>query len=120
MSIFIAYICIVLFHFALIFAQTLQPNNNWYTWIVLSKFAEVFYFYQSIVLIRVESTFFSFLVWIGVAFAVITGVLGVICMRNFDKGLKPFVQRGSVKAKMDIESNISKAKAHESWQIDDD
>lgn len=94
MSIFIAYICIVLFHFALIFAQTLQPNNNWYTWIVL--------------------------IWIGVAFAVITGVLGVICMRNFDKGLKPFVQRGSVKAKMDIESNISKAKAHESWQIDDD
>lgn len=42
MSIFIAYICIVLIHFALIFTQTLQPNNNWYTWIVLSKSAEVF------------------------------------------------------------------------------
>lgn len=117
MSIFIAFICIALFHFALIFAQTLQPNNNWYTWIVLSKSTEAFYFYRSIVLIGI---FFFFLVWIGVAFAVITGVLGVICMKNFDKGLKPFVQRGSIKARMDIESNISKAKAHESWQIDDD
>jgi hypothetical protein len=63
---------------------------------------------------------FFLLVWIGVAFALTTAVLGIICMRNFGKGLKPFVQRGNVKAKMDIENNMNKAKAHESWQIDDD
>ena len=84
----------MLFHFALIFTQTLQPNNNWYTWIVL--------------------------IWIGVAFALATAVLGIICMRNFDQGLKPFVQRGALKAKMDIESSMTKAKAHQSWQIDED
>ncbi|CAO0792040.1 unnamed protein product [Mucor circinelloides] len=95
MIMFIVFECLVLFHFALIFSQTLQPNNNWYTWICL--------------------------IWIGVAFALVSCVLGIICMRNFGKGLKPFVQRGNVKAKMDLESNnLQKQKAHESWQIDDD
>jgi hypothetical protein len=41
-------------------------------------------------------------------------------MRNFDKGLKPFVQRGDVKAKMDLEINLQKQKNHDGWQIDDD
>jgi hypothetical protein len=41
-------------------------------------------------------------------------------MRNFGKGLKPFVQRGNVKAKMDLENNLHKQKNHDSWQIDDD
>ncbi|KAG2212821.1 hypothetical protein INT46_008482 [Mucor plumbeus] len=95
MIMFILFECLVLFHFALIFSQTLQPNNNWYTWICL--------------------------IWIGVAFALVSCVLGIICMRNFGKGLKPFVQRGNVKAKMDLESNnLQNQKAHESWQIDDD
>jgi hypothetical protein len=114
MSIFIIFLCFVLFHFALIFAQTLQPNNNWYTWIVLSKFLRRFFFIIY---------FFAnqlFIVWIGVAFALTTAVLGIICMRNFGKGLKPFVQRGNVKAKMDIENNMKNAKAQQNWQIDDD
>ncbi|KAI8095276.1 hypothetical protein BDF21DRAFT_329382 [Thamnidium elegans] len=93
MCVFLLFLCLVLFHFALIFTQTLQPNNNWYTWIVL--------------------------IWIGVAFALATAVLGIICMKNFGKGLKPFIQRGSLK--LEVESNNMKnAKAHESWVIDED
>jgi hypothetical protein len=91
---FLVFLCLVLFHFALMFAQTLQPNNNWYTWIVL--------------------------VWLGVAFVLATAALGIICMRNFGKGLKPFVQRGNVKAKMDLESNMKRSQAHRNWQIDED
>lgn len=61
------------------------------------------------------------IVWIGNAFTLITGGLGVVCIINFDKGLKPFVQRGSLKMKRDIEANNSKnAKTHESWVIDED
>jgi hypothetical protein len=41
-------------------------------------------------------------------------------MRNFGKGLKPFVQRGN-KSRMDLESNQTRVKkAHESWRIDDE
>jgi|JXWR01.1.fsa_nt_gb hypothetical protein len=47
-----------------------------------------------------------------------SSILGFICMRNFKKGLKPFVQRGSNKAKMDIESNALKTR--DEWQIDED
>ncbi|KAI7898991.1 uncharacterized protein BX663DRAFT_533045 [Cokeromyces recurvatus] len=94
MCIFITFECIALFHFALIFSQTLQPNNNWYTWITL--------------------------IWIGVAVTLCTCILGYICMRNFGKGLKPFVQRGSVKTRMDIENNFINKKANESWVIDED
>lgn len=91
---FLVFLCLVLFHFALMFAQTLQPNNNWYTWIVL--------------------------VWLGISFILITAALGIICMKNFDKGLKPFVQRGNLKAKMDLENNMKKAQAHQSWHIDEE
>ncbi|RCI02598.1 hypothetical protein CU098_012161, partial [Rhizopus stolonifer] len=35
MVVFIIFECTVLFHFALILSQTIQPNNNWYTWIAL-------------------------------------------------------------------------------------
>ncbi|KAI7892379.1 uncharacterized protein EV154DRAFT_418738 [Mucor mucedo] len=94
MIIFLTFLCLVLFHFVLIFTQTLQPNNSWYTWIVL--------------------------IWIGVAFTLITAGLGIVCTINFGKGLKPFTQRGSLKTKMDIESNAKKANAHESWVIDED
>lgn len=59
------------------------------------------------------------LVWIGVAFALATAVLGIICMKNFGKGLKPFIQRGSLKLETES-NNMKKAKAHESWVIDED
>ncbi|KAL0096945.1 hypothetical protein J3Q64DRAFT_1710298 [Phycomyces blakesleeanus] len=88
---FIVFQCIVLAHFALVFRKTFQPNNNWYTWIVL--------------------------VWIGIAMDVATCVLGFICMRNFGEGLKPYVQRGAA-SKQDIETS-NKAQ-EDNWQIDDD
>ncbi|KAG1140205.1 hypothetical protein G6F37_006973 [Rhizopus arrhizus] len=81
-----------LFHFVLILDQTFQPNDYWYTWIVL--------------------------VFIGIILNMTSSILGFICMRNFKKGLKPFVQRGSNKAKMDIESNALKTR--DEWQIDED
>jgi hypothetical protein len=59
-------------------------------------------------------------VFVGIAVDVITIGLGVISMRNFGKGLKPYVQRGSNKTKLqDLEMN-DKAKARQSWRIDDD
>ncbi|OBZ90120.1 hypothetical protein A0J61_01843 [Choanephora cucurbitarum] len=91
---FIVFECLVLFHFALILSQTIQPNNNWYTWIAL--------------------------VCLGIVATLCTCGLGLVCMVNFKKGLKPFVQRGNVKVKMDLENNLRKQKASDSWQIDDD
>ncbi|KAI9012112.1 hypothetical protein CLU79DRAFT_805918 [Phycomyces nitens] len=88
---FMLFQCIVLVHFALVFRKTFQPNNNWYTWIVL--------------------------VWIGIAMDVATCVLGYICMRNFGKGLKPFVQRGAA-SKQDVEA--SNKTEEDNWQIDED
>jgi hypothetical protein len=49
---------------------------------------------------------------------VLTSGLGIVCMRNFNNGLRPFVQRGNNK-RMDIENNYKK-QAHRSWQIDED
>ncbi|KAI8375892.1 hypothetical protein BD560DRAFT_488616 [Blakeslea trispora] len=94
MMLFIVFECLVLFHFALILSQTIQPNNNWYTWIAL--------------------------VCLGIVVTLCTCGLGLVCMSNFNKGLKPFVQRGSVKVKMDLENNLRKQKADDNWQIDDD
>lgn len=34
---FICFQAIVVVHFVLVLKQTLQPNNNWYTWIVFGK-----------------------------------------------------------------------------------
>ncbi|KAG1139368.1 hypothetical protein G6F37_009178 [Rhizopus arrhizus] len=76
-----------LFHFVLILYQTLQPQDHWYTWIVL--------------------------VFIGVLLDIASSVLGLICMCHFNKGLKPFVQRGNRKG--DLEENKK-----ENWQIDED
>ncbi|CAO3676129.1 unnamed protein product [Rhizopus stolonifer] len=92
MSTFITFQCLELFHFILILYQTFQPEDRWYTWIVL--------------------------VIIGIILVIISGVLGAICMSHFGKGLKPFVQRGSHKAKMDLENNTKKTS--ENWQIDED
>ncbi|KAI8096167.1 uncharacterized protein BX664DRAFT_274055 [Halteromyces radiatus] len=91
---FITFQCIAIVHYVLILTQTFEPDNFWYTWIVL--------------------------VFVSFASDVITITLGIICMRNFGKGLKPFVQRGSNKTKLqDLEMN-DKAKDRQSWRIDDD
>jgi len=90
----ITFICFqgfVVVHFSLILHQTFTPNNNWYVWICL--------------------------VWAGIALAVVTSVFAAICMRNFDKGLKPFVQRGRNKSEKDLELNNQKT--IDEWKIDD-
>ncbi|KAI7901414.1 uncharacterized protein BX663DRAFT_107146 [Cokeromyces recurvatus] len=90
---FITFQAIVIIHFALILNQTFQPHNNWYTWITF--------------------------VWIGVAIDLATIVLSILTMKNFGKGLKPFVQRGA-KAKGKInELELSKTHTNSTWQIDD-
>ncbi|SAM04842.1 hypothetical protein [Absidia glauca] len=91
---FVTFQCVVIVHYGLILKQTFEPDNFWYTWIVL--------------------------VFVGIATDLITIALGIISMRNFGKGLKPYVQRGSNKTKLqDMEMN-SKSKARQSWRIDDD
>lgn len=47
----------------------------------------------------------------------VTSVFAAICMRNFDKGLKPFVQRGRNKSEKDLELNNQKT--IDEWKIDD-
>ncbi|KAI9279360.1 hypothetical protein BY458DRAFT_502825 [Sporodiniella umbellata] len=92
MTTFVAFQCLELFHFILVLYQTFQPYDRWYTWIVL--------------------------VIIGILLDITSGVLGGICMSQFGKGLKPFVQRGSNKAKMDLEANAKNTS--DNWQIDED
>lgn len=116
MIIFIIFECLVLFHFALIFSQTLQPNNNWYVWICFSKYTHNTHYIKIL-----TSNYFYIIVWIGVAFTLVTCILSIICMRNFGKGLKPFVQRGSVKTRIDLEKNTARDQNNrQSWRIDDD
>ncbi|KAI8341103.1 hypothetical protein BC941DRAFT_493096 [Chlamydoabsidia padenii] len=94
MTVFIVFQMVVLVHYGLILKQTFEPNNFWYTWIVL--------------------------VFVGTAIDAITIGLGIVSMRNFGKGLKPYVQRGNNKTKLqDLEMN-DKTKDRQSWRIDDD
>ncbi|KAI7864337.1 hypothetical protein BDF14DRAFT_1835325 [Spinellus fusiger] len=93
MLVFIVFEVIVLGHYILVLTQTIVPGNNWYTWICL--------------------------VCLGVAVDFATIVLGVFCMMNFNKGLKPHVQRGQ-KNKMIYEVELNKGFAKSTWQIDDD
>ncbi|CAO3694100.1 unnamed protein product [Umbelopsis ramanniana] len=82
----------VVVHFSLVLHQTFVPNNNWYVWICL--------------------------VWAGIALTLVTSVLGAMCLRNFEKGLKPFVQRGRNKSSQkDLEMNNQKT--IDEWKIDD-
>ncbi|KAI8063318.1 hypothetical protein BC940DRAFT_307643 [Gongronella butleri] len=91
---FLTFEAVVLVHYVLILTQTFEPGNYWYTWIVL--------------------------VFVGIATDVITFALGLMCMRNFDKGLKPFVQRGRNKQKLQDLEMDQKNKSRQSWRIDDD
>ncbi|KAL1936028.1 hypothetical protein VTP01DRAFT_162 [Rhizomucor pusillus] len=88
---FITFEGVVIVHYALILKQTLQPNNMWYTWICL--------------------------VIIGILLDIATGVLGYMCMRNFGRGLKAYVQRGWSKRRQDLEM---KQTTDSNWQIDED
>lgn len=58
------------------------------------------------------------IVVIGILLTAATGVLGVICMKNFGRGLKAYVQRGrSKKERQDVEMA---SKNDTAWQIDED
>ncbi|KAF7725275.1 hypothetical protein EC973_000285 [Apophysomyces ossiformis] len=49
-----------------------------------------------------------------------TAILGFLCMRNFNQGLAPHVQRGSKKKKHTDHLALSKHTSNSSWKIDDD
>ncbi|EPB89471.1 hypothetical protein HMPREF1544_03702 [Mucor circinelloides 1006PhL] len=90
---FVCFQAIVIIHFALVLDQTFQPNNNWYTWITF--------------------------VWIGIAVDIATMVLGILAMRNFDQGLKPYVQRGAKNKQKHHDLELNKTSTKDTWQIDD-
>lgn len=107
---FVCFEAIVIVHYALILKQTLQPNNNWYTWICLGKRLHK-------ERIPPCAYFASHIVAIGIVIDLSSGVLGVFCMLNFGRGLKSYVQRGRTKkTRQDLEMN----KANSNWQIDED
>ncbi|KAI9307580.1 hypothetical protein BJ944DRAFT_247262 [Cunninghamella echinulata] len=90
---FITFEVIVIVHYVLILLQTMGPYNSWYVWICL--------------------------VWFGIVIDVLTIILGCICMRNFDCGLQPFVQRGAAD-KNKHELTLHKSRTRLSWRIDDE
>lgn len=111
---FVCFEAIVIVHYALILKQTLQPNNNWYTWICLGKYL---YIEDEINLVLIIIIFCVDIVAIGIVIDLSSGVLGVFCMLNFGRGLKSYVQRGRTKkTRQDLEMN----KANSNWQIDED
>ncbi|KAI8088767.1 uncharacterized protein BX664DRAFT_296103 [Halteromyces radiatus] len=93
MIIFITFEAIVIVHYVLILLQTMGPYNSWYVWICL--------------------------VWLGVVMDISTVVLGCLCMRNFERGLQPYVQRGAAN-KNKHELTIQKSQSRLSWRIDED
>jgi len=93
MRLFLVFQFIIIIHLLLIFQQTLQPSNNWYFWICL--------------------------VWLGIIMAIVTIVEGVLVLRNFNKGLKPFVQRGWRKqVQLDLEMSKKAEAGEQEWTID--
>ncbi|KAI8072805.1 hypothetical protein BC940DRAFT_291677 [Gongronella butleri] len=93
MILFITFEAIVMVHYVLILLQTVDPTDSWYVWICL--------------------------VCVGMAIDVGTIILGCLCMRNFDRGLKPYVQRGATD-KSKHELTLQKSQSRLSWRIDDE
>jgi hypothetical protein len=50
----------------------------------------------------------------------LTSGLGVACICNFGKGLKPYVQRGAKKREMARIAELEKDANDNSWKIDED
>ncbi|KAG0182663.1 hypothetical protein DFQ28_011074 [Apophysomyces sp. BC1034] len=94
MVIFILFQVLVIFQFLLVLLQTVDPDDFWYTWMCF--------------------------VLVGMVFSVATAVLALLCMRNFNKGLAPHVQRGSKKKQQTDHLELSKHVSNSSWKIDDD
>ncbi|KAL0095027.1 hypothetical protein F4703DRAFT_1902629 [Phycomyces blakesleeanus] len=94
MTVFIIFQCVVVVQFGLVLRQTLRTHNFWYTWICF--------------------------VLLGIVLAVTTGTLGAICMYNFGKNLKPYIQRGAKKQEHADNLKLSKQASAELWKIDED
>ncbi|KAI8061137.1 hypothetical protein BC940DRAFT_310631 [Gongronella butleri] len=92
MIVFMVFQLLVIFEFILVMIGT--SSDAWYIWICF--------------------------VAIGIFFAVMTIVLGSVCCHNFNRGLSPFVQRGSTKSQMADPNRASNAYSNISWNIDDD
>jgi hypothetical protein len=58
-------------------------------------------------------------VWFGIAMDVITIVFGIVVLRNFDEGLKPYVQRGAKNKQKTQDLELNKTNTNETWKIDE-
>lgn len=58
-------------------------------------------------------------VWFGIAMDVVTVVLGILVMRNFNNGLKPYVQRGAKNKQKHADLELNKTNTNDTWRIDD-
>lgn len=91
MILFILFQLCVMFQLILIAVEAMQPGDYWYIWICF--------------------------VILGMILALTTSVLSFVCMLNFGKGLKPYIQRGDNKEKVDMAQKDSNDGP---WTIDDD
>ncbi|KAG2206131.1 hypothetical protein INT47_003780, partial [Mucor saturninus] len=92
MVVFIAFQLAVVFQLVLIAKGAIKPGEYWYTWICF--------------------------VVLGMIIAVVTAVLGGVCIRNFGKGLKPYIQRGA--EKKEIQQAEIQKQSSGAWIIDED
>lgn len=59
------------------------------------------------------------IVVLGMVIAIVTAILGAVCILNFDKGLKPYIQRGAEKKEIqNQQAEIQKENAG-AWTIDE-
>ncbi|CAO3650752.1 unnamed protein product [Cunninghamella blakesleeana] len=95
MILFILFQCVVIFSFILILTQTM--DDEWYIW--------------------------TCFVFVGIIFSLITCIFAILCIRNFDRGLHRYVQRGESKKLNKTGENpfeMKRQPTNESWHIDED
>lgn len=94
MVIFILFQLCVVFQLVLIAIDATKPGDYWYTFICF--------------------------VVLGMIIAIVTAILGAVCIFNFDKGLKPYIQRGAEKKEIqNQQAEIQKENAG-AWIIDEE
>lgn len=117
MVIFIVFQFVVLFEFVLVLIQTL--SDGWYIWIC---------FGECHIEKKPRLDWLDWLDWqgfsvvtLGILFALVTCILAAICMRNFTKGLYPYVQRGgNDKNTNQDQFHLNKKDSIISWHIDEE
>ncbi|CEI87963.1 hypothetical protein RMCBS344292_02368 [Rhizopus microsporus] len=106
MMIFVFFqVCIVI-QLVLIGIEAMQPGDYWYIWICFGKLYSV---YRSVI------SNISIVI-LGGILAIVSAVLGLVCMTHFGKGLKPYIQRGENKEK--VADNTQRN--DQSWTIDEE